>query len=58
VAAIHGDYDPHPADGVEKSLSAVLKDFRFFQLKNCGHMPWIERQARDSFLEILNKELR
>ncbi|MCX5635319.1 MAG: alpha/beta hydrolase [Planctomycetota bacterium] len=58
VSAIHGDYDPHPADGVEKSLSTVLKDFRFFLLKNCGHKPWIERQAKDRFFRILNKELR
>jgi pimeloyl-ACP methyl ester carboxylesterase len=56
VVAIHGDYDPHPADGIEKSLSAILKDFYFFLLKNCGHTPWIERQARDSFFRILNNK--
>ena len=58
VIAIHGDYDPHPAEGVEKPLSAVLKEFKFILLKNCGHMPWIEREAKETFFKILKKELR
>ncbi|UCD05030.1 MAG: alpha/beta hydrolase [candidate division WOR-3 bacterium] len=58
VVAIHGAYDPHPAEGVEKPLSGILKDFRFFLLQNCGHTPWIERQARDGFYEVLMRECR
>ena len=58
VVAIHGDYDPHLAEGVQKPLSLILKNFRFFLLKNCGHLPWIERAARDRFYDILKKELR
>jgi len=58
VVAIHGDYDPHPAEGVQKPLSATLKDFRFVLLENCGHKPWVERQARDKFYAILREELR
>lgn len=57
VIAIHGDYDPHPAEGVQKPLSAVLESFRFILLKNCGHMPWIERRARDEFYRTLEEEL-
>jgi pimeloyl-ACP methyl ester carboxylesterase len=57
VVAIHGDYDPHPADGVQKPLSAILPNFRFISLSNCGHKPWTERQARDRFYEILKEEL-
>jgi pimeloyl-ACP methyl ester carboxylesterase len=57
VVAIHGDYDPHPAEGVEKPLSAVLKNFRFVLLEKCGHKPWIERQAKDKFYRILKEEL-
>jgi pimeloyl-ACP methyl ester carboxylesterase len=57
VVAIHGDYDPHPADGVRIPLSGVLKDFKFILLEKCGHTPWLERQARDSFYEALKKEL-
>lgn len=58
VVAIHGDYDSHPAEGVRKPLSVILKSFRFILLKNCGHKPWIEREARDRFYEILKEELR
>jgi len=58
VVAIHGDYDPHPAEGVEKSLSDILVNFRFVLLENCGHKPWIERKAKDKFYDILKKELR
>ena len=57
VVAIHGDYDSHPAEGVEKPLSPILKDFRFILLEKCGHKPWIERQARDRFYAILEGEL-
>jgi pimeloyl-ACP methyl ester carboxylesterase len=57
VVAIHGRYDSHPAEGVEKPLSAVIMDFRFILLENCGHKPWIERQARDRFYAILEGEM-
>ncbi len=58
VVAIHGDVDPHPFEGVKKPLAAVLKDFQFVLLENCGHIPWIERQAKDRFYKILKDELR
>lgn len=57
VVAIHGDYDPHPPDGVQRPLSSAVKDFRFIILKDCGHYPWLERKARDGFYEMLRKEL-
>jgi pimeloyl-ACP methyl ester carboxylesterase len=57
VVAIHGDYDLHPSQGVQKPLSTILKNFRFIMLKNCGHRPWIERTAKDRFYEILKEEL-
>ncbi|WP_410509556.1 alpha/beta hydrolase [Methanosarcina hadiensis] len=57
VVAIHGDYDPHPFDGVKEPLSGVLKDFRFFLLEKCGHRPWIEREAKEKFYKLLEKEI-
>jgi pimeloyl-ACP methyl ester carboxylesterase len=57
VIAIHGEYDPHPGEGIKKPLSLVLKDFEFIELDKCGHDPWIERHAKDKFYEILNREL-
>ncbi|MCP4347278.1 MAG: alpha/beta hydrolase [Desulfobacterales bacterium] len=57
VVAIHGDYDPHPAEGVRKPLSEILENFRFILLRYCGHKPWIERHAKDRFYHILKQEL-
>ncbi len=57
VVAIHGDYDPHPAEGVEKPLSARLDRFRFHLLEKCGHKPWIEKMARDDFYALIEDEL-
>jgi pimeloyl-ACP methyl ester carboxylesterase len=58
VVAIHGDYDPHPAEGVRGPLSRVLKDFRFILLEKCGHEPWTERFARDAFYKLLRDEIK
>ncbi len=57
VIAIHGDYDPHPARGVQRPLSSAIVTFRFIMLKNCGHTPWIEKRAREAFYRILEEEL-
>jgi len=55
VVAIHGEYDSHPAEGVRDTLNDVLADFEFILLKRCGHMPWLEREARDEFSAFLVK---
>jgi len=57
VVAIHGDYDPHPAEGVRQPLAGVLGQFRFIRLEHCGHKPWVEQQARDAFYRALEEEL-
>jgi pimeloyl-ACP methyl ester carboxylesterase len=57
MVAIHGDYDPHPAQGVQGPLSGRLESFRFILLQQCGHKPWVERQARAEFYRILEGEL-
>lgn len=57
VVAIHGDYDPHPAEGVLAPLSLTLSDFTFVLLDRCGHEPWIERHARDRFYATLGRLL-
>ena len=57
VLAVHGDFDPHPAEGVEIPLSRILKDFKFRLLERCGHMPWMERHAREEFYKIVEADL-
>ena len=57
VLAIHGDYDPHPYNGVKLPLEKAIKDFRFHLLKKCGHEPWNEISAKKSFYGVLEKEI-
>jgi len=57
VTALHGDHDPHPAEGVRAPLAAALPDFQFILLPNCGHTPWKERLARDLFYTTLENLL-
>ena len=57
VIAVHGDYDPHPFEGVKEPLSRILKDFRFILLEKCGHRPWIEREAKERFYSLLRSEI-
>ncbi len=56
VTAVHGSYDPHPAEGV-KMLSRIIKDFRFVSLDKCGHYPWSETLASDEFYSVMLREL-
>ncbi len=57
VIAIHGDTDPHPLAGIQQPLASVLRDFRLHVLARCGHYPWLEREARDAFFDLLRREL-
>ena len=57
VIAIHGDWDPHPAEGVNDPLTRELPDFRFILLEKCGHRPWIERNASEAFFKLLVGEI-
>jgi len=57
VVAIQGEYDSHPIGGLERPLSDNLIDFKMIRIEKCGHTPWRERCAKDTFFEILRKEL-
>lgn len=57
VVAIHGAYDPHPAEGVREPLFRIIRDFRFILLEKCGHCPWNEVKARDQFYAVLKREV-
>jgi pimeloyl-ACP methyl ester carboxylesterase len=55
VVAIHGDYDPHPAEGISVPLASVLKDFRFILLEHCGHTPGMNRKPESHSTRCSNK---
>ncbi len=58
VAVIHGEYDPHPIEGIRPFLESCLENVSFHILPECGHYPWIEKKAKKRFFEILRKEIR
>lgn len=58
VTAIHGDYDPHPWQGVKEPLEQILSDFSFHLLKKCGHEPWDEKYAQQDFFNLLRQILK
>lgn len=53
VIALHGDTDPHPAAGVSEPLRDRQPDARFVLLERCGHKPWAETFAKESFYRHL-----
>ena len=53
VLMLHGDADPHPGRLTREDLRMYIPHLEYRELANCGHSPWLERQARDAFLETL-----
>lgn len=58
VVVIHGASDPHPVQGVTRPLREAGIDLHVHLLPMCGHTPWLERQARDRFFDLLKREIR
>jgi pimeloyl-ACP methyl ester carboxylesterase len=57
TVVIHGEYDPHPIEGIRPFLEDCLRRVRFHILPECGHYPWVEKRARERFFDILRSEL-
>lgn len=57
VLAIHGSFDPHPYQGIQEPLGTVIDNFTFILLDKCGHEPWIERHAKDQFINLISTHL-
>jgi pimeloyl-ACP methyl ester carboxylesterase len=57
VFMLHGEEDPHPGQMIRDSLAAVIGEIEYHEFPNCGHIPWNERYARDSFLAVLEQVL-
>lgn len=53
VLMLHGDQDPHPGRMIYESLTPYIQNLRYREFAHCGHIPWLERQAREEFLEAL-----
>lgn len=57
VVVIHGEYDPHPIEGVVDPLKEKGINADIHVLPNCGHSPFKEKQAKEQFYGILSSLL-
>lgn len=54
VLMLHGEADPHPGRLTLEDLRKHIPHLQYHELSQCGHSPWLERQARDCFYVELN----
>lgn len=57
VVNLHGDYDPHLITGIQPFLQACIKKIDLHIINQCGHYPWLEKQAKNEFYQLLQLEL-
>jgi pimeloyl-ACP methyl ester carboxylesterase len=57
VLMLHGTYDPHPGPMIRDSLTASIPQFEYQEIEKCGHSPWVEVHARESFFAQLRSWL-
>ncbi len=53
----HGVEDPHPLRGVTEPFDRAGIAYKLYAFDNCGHTPWHEKYAYESFYQLLKKEL-
>ena len=58
VLMVHGDYDPHPGRLIRDSLRPYLPQLEYRELEHCGHYPWQEKYAAETFFALIYDWLR
>jgi pimeloyl-ACP methyl ester carboxylesterase len=53
VLMLHGDRDPHPGRLTSEDLRVYIPHLEYQELPECGHSPWLERQASRAFFTML-----
>lgn len=54
VIMLHGDDDPHSGVMIRESLTPYLPQLEYVSWAHCGHYPWLEKTAYESFYETLS----
>jgi pimeloyl-ACP methyl ester carboxylesterase len=57
VIMLHGAVDPHPGRMIQASLEPHLPQLEYREWERCGHYPWLERELRDRFFDVLREWL-
>lgn len=55
VTLIQGKQDPHPGNLIYQDLKPHIPQLNIIELDQCGHEPWLERNARVSFLKLVEE---
>jgi pimeloyl-ACP methyl ester carboxylesterase len=55
VTLIQGKQDPHPGELIYQDLKPHIPQLNFIELDQCGHEPWLERYARNLFLNKITQ---
>jgi len=50
--------DPHPGPETRDTLLPFIPQLEYHVLEKCGHYPWLEREARDTFFGRLEDWLQ
>jgi pimeloyl-ACP methyl ester carboxylesterase len=53
VMLLHGDTDPHPGESTRNQLREQIPHLEYLELERCGHEPWREKFAKETFLATL-----
>lgn len=58
VLMLHGAADPHPGRLIYDDLRSFLPQLEYREIPECGHSPWMERRARQTFFDALKSWLQ
>jgi pimeloyl-ACP methyl ester carboxylesterase len=53
VIMLHGAEDPHPGRMIHRGLQVYLPQIEYREWERCGHYPWLEREVRDEFFQVM-----
>ncbi len=57
VLMVHGTFDPLPGRLIAKGLQPYLPQLDYRELERCGHYPWLEKAAADTFFSLIREWL-
>ncbi len=57
VLMAHGTFDPLPGRLIAKGLRPYLPQLDYRELERCGHYPWLEKAAADTFFSLIREWL-
>jgi pimeloyl-ACP methyl ester carboxylesterase len=57
VLMVHGTFDPLPGRLILEGLQPYLPQLDYRELERCGHYPWLEKAAADTFFSLVREWL-